>query len=76
MSVVVVELPAVQDQQVAEKELLVQGLTRLDIRIFGGFGRQRGLPRLTCKTPVVEILRAQQETECLLQRRKLGMTGP
>ena len=36
MSVVVVELPADQDQQVAEEELLVQGLTRLDSEYLEG----------------------------------------
>ena len=36
-----VELPAVQDQQVAGRVLLVQGLPRLDFRTFGGIGRQQ-----------------------------------
>ena len=36
MSVVVVKLPAVQDQQVGEEELLVQGLTRLDSEYLEG----------------------------------------
>ena len=42
---VVVELPAVQDQQVAGRVLLVQGLPRLDFRTFVGFGRQQSFVR-------------------------------
>ena len=40
-----VELPAVQDQQVAGRVLLVQGLPRLDFRTFGGIGRQQSFVR-------------------------------
>ena len=70
---VVVELPAVQDQQVAGRVLLVQGLPRLDFRTFVGFGRQQSFVReiYSSEELVINIGRRSRELPRLTKDQRV-----